>query len=126
MFFLSMFALPLFATIPSAAAASALVYVGVLMMKNNVKNIDFSDAINATSAFLTVAVMVLSYSITKGIGIGMVMYTLLSVIAYVVKAIAYACKKDKENAEKPVWNVHIVTIIVTVLFLVYFLVPATL
>lgn len=126
MFFLAMFALPVFATIPSAAAASALVYVGVLMMKNNVKSIDFSDAINATSAFLTVAVMVLSYSITKGIGIGIVIYTLLSIIAYVVKVIAYAFKKDKENAEKPVWNVHVVTIIITVLFLVYFFVPTVL
>lgn len=126
LFFLSMFALPLFATIPSAAAASALVYVGVLMMKNNVKDIDFSDSINATSAFLTIAVMVLSYSITKGIGVGMVTYTLLSVITYVVKAIAYACKKDKENAEKPVWNVHVVTLVTTTLFLVYFLVPTVL
>ncbi len=126
MFFLSMFALPVFAAIPSAAAASALIYVGVLMMKNNVKSIDFSDAINATSAFLTVAVMVLSYSITKGIGIGLVIYTVLSTIAYVVKAIVYAAAKDKEKAEKPVWNVHVVTIIVTVLFLVYFFVPTVL
>ena len=126
MFFLSMFLLPVFATIPSAAAASALVYVGVLMMKNNVQAIDFSDAINATSAFLTIAVMVLSYSITKGIGIGIVVYTLLSVITYAVKAIVYACKKDKANAEKPVWNVHVVTLIITALFLVYFLVPTVL
>ena len=69
MFFLSMFALPLFAAIPSAAAASALIYVGVLMMKNNVKTIDFSNTVNSTAAFLTIAVMVLSYSITKGIGV---------------------------------------------------------
>ncbi len=138
MFFLAMFALPVFAAIPSAAAASALIYVGVLMMKNNVKSIDFSDAINATSAFLTVAVMVLSYSITKGIGIGLVVYTLLSAITYVIEIIVYACKKNKNNEKtvgedaetvavvKPVWRVHVVTIIVTVLFLVYFLVPTVL
>ena len=35
LFFIAMFAMPLFAAVPSAAAASALIYVGVLMMKNN-------------------------------------------------------------------------------------------
>ena len=124
MFFLSMFLLPVFATIPSAAAASALVYVGVLMMKNNVKAIDFSNAINATSAFLTVAVMVLSYSITKGIGMGVVSFTVLSIIEYLVKLIQHACNKEKY--EKPEWNIHAVTLIITALFLVYFFVPTVL
>ena len=136
MFFLSLFALPLFATIPSAATASALIYVGVLMMKNNIKAVDFSDAINATCAFLTIVVMVLSYSITKGIGIGLVMYTILSSIAYVVEVIKYAfTKKSADKVEvvegeeavasqKPTYNVHVVTLIVTALFIVYFFVPA--
>ena len=123
LFFIAIFAMPVFATIPSAATASALVYVGVLMMKNNIKSVDFSNAINATTAFLTIAVMLLSYSITKGIGIGMVTYTVLSAIAWVIKSIAYACKKDKANAVKPVWDLSVVAIIVTVLFLVYFFVP---
>ena len=124
MFFIAIFAMPVFAAIPSAATASALIYVGVLMMKNNVKGIDFSNAINAVSAFLTVAIMVLSYSITKGIGIGIVSYTIMSLIAYVIESIVYACKKDKANAEKPVFSVSVVAIIVTALFLVYFFVPA--
>ena len=123
MFFLAMFALPLFAAIPSAATASALIYVGVLMMKNNIKDVDFGNAINATAAFLTIAVMVLSYSITKGIGIGMIAYTVMSAIAYLIELIKYACVKQKD---KPVWNVSIVAIIVSVLFCVYFFVPATL
>ncbi|MBQ8197601.1 MAG: NCS2 family permease [Clostridia bacterium] len=122
MFFLAMFALPLFAAIPSAAAASALIYVGVLMMKNNIKSVDFSNAINATSAFLTIAVMVLSYSITKGIGIGLLSYTLMSIIFYLVDLIRYAITKK----EKPVWNVSVIAIVVSVLFAVYFFVPATL
>ncbi len=124
MFFLALFALPLFAAIPSAAAASALIYVGVLMMKNNVKSVNFEGAINATAAFLTIVIMVLSYSITNGIGFGMVIYTLMSTISYVIDVIKYAINKEKN--EKPVWNVSIIAIIVTVLFLVYFLVPATL
>ncbi len=124
MFFLSIFLLPVFAFIPSAAAASALVYVGVLMMKNNIKAIDFSDAIHATSAFLTIAVMVLAYSITKGIGIGIVSYTVMSLITYLVKLICHACNKDKY--EKPRFDIHVVTLITTALFLVYFFVPTVL
>ncbi len=124
MFFLAIFLLPVFAFIPSAAAASALVYVGVLMMKNNIKEIDFSDPIKATSAFLTISVMVLSYSITKGIGIGIVVHTVLSLIAYLVELIRYAINKEKY--EKPKFEVHIVTLIVTALFLVYFFVPTVL
>ena len=122
LFLLATFALPFFAVIPSAATASALIYVGVLMMKNNVKSIDFSNAINATSAFLTIVVMVLSYSITKGIGIGIVSYTLMSLVSYGVSWIVYAINRK----EKPVWNLHVVTLVVTALFLVYFFVPTVL
>ena len=124
MFFLAIFAMPVFAVIPSAATASALIYVGVLMMKNNIKSINFSNAINATTAFLTIVVMVLSYSITKGIGVGMISYSLMSIVAYVIEAIKYAATKKKNPAaEKPVWSVSIVALIVTALFLVYFFVP---
>ena len=91
-------------------------------MKNNLKSIDFGNAISSTSAFLTITVMVLSYSITKGIGIGLLSYTVMSVIVYLVELIKYAINKK----EKPVWNVSAVTIIVSLLFCVYFFVPATL
>ena len=127
LFFLAMFAMPLFAVVPGAATASALIYVGVLMMKNNVKSIDFSHAINATSAFLTLVVMVLSYSITKGIGIGMVSYVVMTSISYVVDIIKYAfAKKNNPEAEKPKWEVSIVALVVALLFVIYFFVPATL
>ncbi len=122
LFFASMFVLPVFAFIPSAAAASALIYVGVLMMKNNIKSVDFSTAINAASAFLTIAVMVLSYSITKGIGIGLISYTVMSAITYLVELIMAAVKKT----EKPKWEVSVVSIVVTALFAIYFFVPVTL
>ena len=127
MFLLAIFAMPFFAMIPSAATAAALIYVGVLMMKNNVKNVDFGNAINATSAFLTIVVMVLAYSITKGIGIGMISYTVMSALAYVVELIKYTVVSKKaaegEEIEKPKWNVSVVALVVTALFLVYFFVP---
>ena len=119
MFFLAMFAMPVFAVIPGAATAAALIYVGVLMMKNNLKSVDMNDAIGATSAFLTIVIMLLSYSITKGIGIGLVTYTVMSAIAYLIGVIKYAIDKK----EKPVWNVSVVALVVTALFCVYFFVP---
>ena len=125
MFLLAIFAMPLFAMIPSAATAAALIYVGVLMMKNNVKSVDFGNAINATTAFLTIVVMVLSYSITKGIGIGMLSYTVMSAIAYLVELIKFKLTKkgEGEEVEAPKWNVSVVALIVTALFIVYFFVP---
>ena len=122
LFFVAMFATPLFAAIPSAAAAAALIYVGVLMMKNNIKGVDFETPIHATSAFLTISVMVLSYSITKGIGVGMLSYTILSALTFLVEWVVSAIKKT----EKPVWEVSVVAIIVSALFAVYFFVPVSL
>ena len=120
-FFLSMFMLPLFAAIPTAAAGSALIYVGVLMMKGNLKSLETSNTINATAAFLTIAVMVLSYSITKGIGVGMVSYTLMNIVEYLIALVKYAITKK----DKPEWKISIVTLIVSLLFCVYFFIPAT-
>ena len=122
LFFSAMFAIPLFAVIPSAATAAALIYVGVLMMKGNIKSIDFHTAINATSAFLTISVMVLSYSITDGIGAGLVSYTVMSLLAYFAELIKYAITKK----DKPKLEISVVAIIVSLLFCVYFFVPATL
>lgn len=122
LFFLSLFLLPVFAFIPSAAAAGALIYVGVLMMKN-VKDIDFSSVKNSVPAFLTIIMMVLTYSITKGIGIGIISYVLINLVCYVVDIIRYAFGKEK--VEKPKFEISIVCLVVFVLFLVYFLVPTT-
>lgn len=122
LFLLSIFLLPLFAFIPKSAAAGALIYVGVLMM-SNVKDIDFSKVKNSVPAFLTIIMMVLSYSITKGIGIGIISYVIISTIIFVVDLIKYSISKNKENLEKPKYDVSIVAIIIFALFMVYFLVP---
>ncbi len=118
LFLLSIFLLPVFAFIPSAAAAGALLYVGVLMM-SNVKNIDFSTPKAAVPAFVTIAMMPLSYSITNGIGLGLITYVIIALFTFLIDVIKYACNKG----EKPKWEISIVALIVTALFLVYFLVP---
>ena len=122
LFVLSLFLLPLFAFIPSAAAAGALIYVGVLMI-GNVIHIDFKNIKSAVPSFLTVLMMVLTYSITKGIGIGVISYVLINAVVYLVDLIKYAASKDKENLVKPKLDISIILIIVFVLFLVYFFVP---
>ena len=123
MFFLAIFALPVFAMIPSAAAASALVYVGVLMMKG-IKNIDFTDIRVAVPSFLAIAIMPLGYSITKGIGMAILSYIVISIFYFIGSAIKYACTKKDED--KPVWDISVVTLIIAALFIVYFFVPTVL
>lgn len=120
MFFLSIFLLPLFAFIPSSAAACALIYVGVLMM-SNVKNIDFGHVKNAIPAFLTIIIMPLGYSITDGIGVGLLSYVLLGLLIYVGELIVNAIKKKP----LPKFDIPVVTLIVAALFCVYFFVPTS-
>lgn len=119
LFLVAIFLLPIFAFIPTAAAAGALMWVGVLMM-SNVVEIDFKNPLNAVPAFVTIIMMPLAYSITTGIGMGIIVYVVINAIAWVVERIMYACGKKEE---KPTWNISIVCLVVCALFLVYFLVP---
>ena len=119
LFLLSIFLLPLFAFIPTAAAAAALIYVGVLMMMN-IKDIDFINIKNAEPAFITIIVMLLAYSITDGIGAGIVSYCIIDLIIWIIDLIRY--KFGKLN-EKPKLDITWVTFIILILFLIYFLVP---
>ena len=122
LFLASMFLFPLFAFIPSAAAASALIYVGVLMMKN-VVNIDFENVKNSVPSFITIIAMVLGYSITDGIGMGILIFFILDGIIYITDLVSY---KFNKREEKPKSEITIVTLIVVILFLIYFLVPTIL
>ena len=123
LFLLAIFLLPVFAFIPSAAAAGALIYVGILMM-GNVKNIDFTDIRNAAPAFLTIVMMLLTYSITNGIGIGLISYILTNSICYIFDLQKYhAYKRKGLEMEKPVWNISITALVFGALFIVYFCVP---
>jgi AGZA family xanthine/uracil permease-like MFS transporter len=122
LFILAIFLLPLFAFIPTPAAACALIYVGVLMMAN-VTKVDFKNVKHAVPAFITIIIMVLSYSITKGIGMGIVSYVLINGVIYLTDLIAYKLGK---TTVKPHTDMTIVTLIVFILFMIYFLVPTVL
>ena len=76
-FAICLFLSPVATLIPACATAPALIYVGVLMMKNFAK-VDMEDPLSAIPAFLALIVMVLSYSISSGIGFGAIAYVLIA------------------------------------------------
>lgn len=79
LFACALFLTPLLTIVPMQAAAPALVAVGFLMM-TQVKHIDWDRYEIAIPAFLTIAVMPFTYSITNGIGAGFVAYVLIKTV----------------------------------------------
>ncbi|MCP2359891.1 AGZA family xanthine/uracil permease-like MFS transporter [Nonomuraea thailandensis] len=70
---------PLAMVVPAAAAAPALVLVGALMMMQS-RNVPWDDLDLAVPAFLTIALMPFTYSITNGVGAGVIVYTLIKAV----------------------------------------------
>ncbi|MEV6698860.1 NCS2 family permease [Streptomyces sp. NPDC051453] len=79
LFALALFLSPLLTIVPLQAAAPALVAVGFLMM-TQVKYIDWDRYDIAVPAFLTIAVMPFTYSITNGIGVGFLAYVVIKTV----------------------------------------------
>lgn len=79
LFLLALVFSPLFLTIPSFATAPALIIVGFYMMGSVVK-IDFADMTEAIPAFLCIIAMPLAYSISEGITIGVISWTILNLV----------------------------------------------
>lgn len=101
LFLLATIFTPLVEHIPSEAAVPALVLVGFLMMQQ-VGEIDWKNEEIAIPAFLTIALMPFTYSITAGIGAGFITFVLLKIV------------KGK------VAQVHALMWVVSVLFVIYF------
>jgi AGZA family xanthine/uracil permease-like MFS transporter len=76
LFLLAMFLAPLVQVVPFEAASTALVVVGFLMM-TAVRQIDWTDYTVAVPAFLAITIMPFTYSISNGIGAGVVTYVVL-------------------------------------------------
>lgn len=87
MFILAMFLSPIAELVPRCATASALIWVGILMM-NSVGKIDWSNPIEAIVAFFTLIVMCLGYSISKGIGMGILVYCFVMICTGKAKEIS--------------------------------------
>jgi AGZA family xanthine/uracil permease-like MFS transporter len=77
LFLLTLIVTPLATVVPSQAATPALVVVGFLILSSNVRAIDWGDPTVGVPAFLALISMPFTYSITNGIGIGVLALVLL-------------------------------------------------
>lgn len=82
LFIIAMFFSPLFIAIPSCATAPALIVVGFFMIENIAK-VNFSDFTEGVPAFLTMALMPLTYSIGDGLTIGILSYVYINLLSNV-------------------------------------------
>ena len=80
LFLLLLFLQPIAASISSipAVTAPALILTGCFMV-TDVANIDWRDYTEAFPAFLTMVLMPFTYSITNGVGIGIITYVILKI-----------------------------------------------
>lgn len=120
-FLVAMFLSPIAQLIPTYATAAALIYVGILMM-NSVSKIDWLKIEVAFPAFVTIGMMVFTYSISYGIGLGLISYVLVQLFT------GKFCKKEKtvtkeDGTEEVVTErsyTDVVTMIIGLFFAVMF------
>jgi AGZA family xanthine/uracil permease-like MFS transporter len=101
LFLITMFLSPVVLVVPSEAAAPALVVVGALMI-TQIRHLVWDDMVLVIPAFLTIALMPFTFSITNGIGAGVVTYVLLSAVTGRVR------------------RIHPLMWVISAMFLVYF------
>lgn len=93
-FFLSIFFAPIIASIPPWATGGSLIIVGALMAKS-LKDVKWHDPSHAATAFLTVMIMPLTYSIAYGLIAGIGTWIVLQGTFYLLSLV---------GVEKPVWD----------------------
>ena len=102
LFFLSILISPIvLSTATSAVTAPALVVVGMLMAQQ-LGGIDWDDFISTASGFVTIIVMILSYSIANGIALGFITYS-----------VAMAASGKAKKVSPIIW-------ILDIIFILYF------
>lgn len=77
LFLFALFLSPVFLAIPSFATAPVLVIVGFMMMQQ-VGKIDWHEWLDAIPAYLCIIALVFFYSISEGIALGIISYTILN------------------------------------------------
>ncbi|KAF9179024.1 hypothetical protein BGZ51_007284 [Haplosporangium sp. Z 767] len=86
-FFISLFFSPIFASFPPWATGPALIVVGSMMLKS-VRSINWDYVGDAIPAFLTIALMPLSYSIAYGLIAGIGSYIVINVPVYLIEKLS--------------------------------------
>ena len=89
LFLVALFFSPFFLMIPAAATTSALVLVGVLMIRTITK-IDLSDITEAFPCFVTILMMPFTASIAEGIVLGMLSYVLVKLLSGCCREVSVA------------------------------------
>ena len=79
LFLVALIFVPVVRTVPTYAAAPALIMVGLFMAKE-VKRINFADLEEAFPSFIIMVMIALSYSISTGLAFGFISFTLIKII----------------------------------------------
>lgn len=79
LFLVSLFFAPIIGIVPSQATAPALIIVGALMI-GSVTKVNFEDFSEAFPAFMTIAFMPFTYSISNGIAAGFIFYPITKIV----------------------------------------------
>ncbi len=85
-FIIAAFFSPLISIVSSATTCGALVFVGFLMM-TDVVDIDWTDLLEGLPAFLIIAGVPFTYSISNGIGFGFIAYVLVAAVTGKLKKV---------------------------------------
>lgn len=96
LFALAILFAPIFLAVPSFATAPALIVVGFMML-SSVADINWSDPGESLPAFLAIAMMPFTYSISDGIMFGIISYTIINTLS------------GKSNRVH--WIMHVLTVI---------------
>ena len=78
-FLSALFFAPFFLAVPASATAPVLVLVGVMMM-SSVTKVDFNNFSEGIPAFICIAAMPLTYSISDGIVLGYLSYVFINIL----------------------------------------------
>lgn len=87
LFFLALFLSPLFLLVPGVATTGALVVVGVLMI-SIIREVEMTDMSETLPVFVTIIMMVLTYSIAEGMALGMLSYTFMKLFTGQYRAVS--------------------------------------
>ena len=86
LFLLSVFFSPLAKTIPPYATASALLFVGCLMIKSFTR-FNWDDMTDTIPSVLTAIMIPLTFSIADGMGLGFISYVLIKLVTGKIKSV---------------------------------------
>ncbi|RUP51462.1 hypothetical protein BC936DRAFT_148066 [Jimgerdemannia flammicorona] len=100
-FFISLFFAPIFASLPPWATGPALILIGSLMMAS-AKNINWEYIGDSVPAFLTMALIPLTYSIAYGVIAGIVAYVLINGSALFIEKASFG-RITHDNSKRETW-----------------------